>query len=68
MKDASVRGRLNAIEEQIKVLKAELDAGPKQGRGATPRRFADLYGIWKGKVNLSFEEMQDAEIKLREER
>lgn len=65
MNDQSVRARLAAIEGQIRVLKAELRRQPRTKKA--PRRFADLYGIWKGKVDLSFEEIQQAEIKLREE-
>ncbi len=65
MNESTIRARLNAIEEQIKVLKAELDVKPRSGKKT--RRFADLYGIWKGKVDLSFDEIQEAEIKLRDE-
>jgi len=62
MNEPSIRARLSSIEDQIKVLKAELET---KRRKRKPRRFSDLYGIWKGKVDLSLEEMQKAEIKLR---
>jgi hypothetical protein len=62
MNEPSIRARLASIEEQIKVLKAELDVKPKRKK---PKRFADLYGTWKGKVDLTLEEIKTAEIKLR---
>jgi hypothetical protein len=65
MNEPSIRARLASIEEQIKVLKAELDVKPRRRK---PKRFADLYGIWKGKVDLTFEEIKEAEVKLRSER
>lgn len=65
MNEPTIRARLTTIEEQIRVLKAELNSKRAKRK---PRRFADLYGIWKGKVHLSFEEIQDAEIKLKDER
>jgi hypothetical protein len=64
MNEPSVRARLSAIEEQIRILKADLLT---KSRNRKPRRFSDLYGCWKGKVNLSFEEIQEAEIRLRVE-
>ena len=64
MNEASVRARLSAIEEQIRVLKIELAS---KSRKRKSRRFSDLYGIWKGKVRLSFEEIQEAEVKLKDD-
>ncbi len=64
MNEASVRARLSAIEDQIRVLKVELAS---KSRKRKTRRFSDLYGIWKGKVHLSFEEIQEAEIKLKDD-
>ena len=35
----------------------------KKKRGA----FADLYGIWKGKVNLSYEKIKEEEIRIKDD-
>ena len=64
MKESSIRSRLNAIEEQIKVLKAEMEAKPPR---KAKRRFGELYGIWKGKSQFTYEEIKEAEIKLKDE-
>jgi len=50
---------------EIKGIQAQLDtlrslvSLPKKSKS-----FADLYGIWKGKVNLSLEEIKEAEFRL----
>ena len=54
------RAKIRGIEEEIRVLKAQL--GPS-GKGV--KRFSDLEGLWKGKADFSFEEIQEAEIKLK---
>ena len=64
MNEPAIRARLDSIEEQIRVLKGELATKPRKRK---KRRFSDLYGLWKGKVHLTFEEIQEAEIKLKDE-
>ncbi len=64
MNEPAIRARLSTIEEQVRVLKAELRGGAKPKRRKS-RSFADLYGQWKGKVDLSFEDIQDSEIRLK---
>ena len=64
MNEQSIRARLGTIEEQIRVLKGELATKPAR---KPARRFSDLYGIWKGKVDLTFEEIQEAEIRLKDD-
>ena len=64
MNEASVRARLSAIEEQIRVLKVELASkSPKR----KARRFSDLYGLWKGKSDFSYEEIKEAEVRLKDD-
>lgn len=53
---------LASIEEEIRVLKAQV-AKPSKGK---VKKFRDLEGIWKGKVDFSFKEVQKAKIKLKE--
>ena len=65
MNDATIQARLNSIEEQIRILKAEV-VQPRS-RKSRARPFAELYGIWKGKVDLSLEDIQTAEIRSRDE-
>jgi len=64
MNEQSIRSRLDSIEEQIRVLKAELTSRPAKRKS---RSFNDLYGIWKGKVDLSYEEITAAEIKVKDD-
>jgi hypothetical protein len=44
----------------------EMPANPTPPK-ETPGTFAQLYGIWKGKVDLSYEEIKDAEIRLKDD-
>lgn len=55
--------KITSIEEELKVLKAQFfkDSG-KKGK---IQKFSDLEGLWKGKAEFTFEEIQDAEIKLK---
>ncbi len=45
-------GKLSSIEEELKVLRSQLaESGKNRGK-----KFSSLEGIWKNKVNFSFEE------------
>ncbi|MDZ4277580.1 MAG: hypothetical protein U1B78_00420 [Dehalococcoidia bacterium] len=44
----------------------------QNGSSRCPRKkkrktFSDLYGIWRGKVNLSYEEIKEAEIHVKDD-
>lgn len=56
-----LRAKLASVEEEIRVLKAEVAL-----LAAKPKRFSDLEGIWQGKAEFSFEEIQAEEFKLKE--
>lgn len=58
-----IHAKLTSIEEELKVVKAQLIRHvPTAGR---KKRFVDLEGIWKGKADFSFEEIEEAKIKLK---
>jgi transcriptional regulator with XRE-family HTH domain len=52
---------LRTAEAEVQDKRSVKRKSQRQGR------FSDLYGIWKGKVNLSYEEIRGAEIRLRDE-
>jgi hypothetical protein len=52
--------KLAEIEEQIRVLRAQIKASDER-----PRKFADLYGIWRGKSNFTYEEIKAAEYQIK---
>ena len=52
-------GKLGSIEEELRVLRSQLAESGKNWR----KRFSSLEGIWKNKVNFSFEEIKNAKIK-----
>jgi len=55
---------LTSIEEELKVLKAQLHALARPVKKS--HSFTDMEGIWKGKVDFVFEEIQQAHVKLRD--
>ena len=56
------------IEELLESRGAsELGEFSSRWRDSEPRHFADLHGVWKGKVDLSFEDIRGTEIRLRDE-
>ena len=57
-----IAARLAEIEQQLKVLRAQLI--PEE---AKTKRFADLYGIWRALSNFSYEEIKAAEYKLKDD-
>ncbi|HHT9125324.1 MAG TPA: hypothetical protein ACFYD6_05830 [Candidatus Brocadiia bacterium] len=59
----SINAKLASIEEELKVVKAQVAKhAPASSR---KKRFVDLEGIWKGKADFSFEEIEEAKIKLK---
>ncbi|MDI6752022.1 MAG: hypothetical protein QME07_04100 [bacterium] len=56
-----VGSKLVSIEEEIRVLRSQLIGPIKKSKG-----FSSIEGIWKGKSNLSFDEIKETEIKLQE--
>jgi len=60
----SLKTVLTSLEEEIKVLKAQIKglSNPRKRLKA----FADMEGLWKGKANFSFEEIQQAKTKVRD--
>lgn len=62
-----LNARIASIEEELKVLKAQIQERGK-GRRKKIRRFSELEGLWKGKADFSFEEIKSQEIRLKEPR
>lgn len=60
MQDTILKLQIKSIEQQLKVLKAKMTE-PK-----THKKFADLYGIFEGKMDLTFEEIKKHEYSLRD--
>lgn len=58
-----INTKLSSIEEELKVLKAQLPKYTSISRGK--KRFVDLEGVWKGKADFSFEEIEEAKIRLK---
>lgn len=54
---------LTSLEEEVKVLKAQIKGLSKPSKGL--KSFSDLEGVWKGKADFSFEEIQQAKAKIR---
>jgi len=55
---------LTSIEEELKVLKAQIHSLARSARKS--HSFTNMEGIWKGKVDFAFEEIQQAHLKLRD--
>lgn len=54
---------LSSLEEEIKVIRAQILGSKK--RGNKKRLFSSLEGIWKGKTDFSLKEIKEAEIKFK---
>lgn len=65
MGNSSIALEIAGLQAQLDVLKALVAANEKEvpSKGV---HLADLCGIWKGKVNLSLEEIQAEEYKIPE--
>lgn len=53
---------LTSMEEEIKILKAQLKGLLKPSKNL--KSFSDMEGLWKGKANFSWREIQKAKIKV----
>jgi uncharacterized protein YfkK (UPF0435 family) len=60
-KKSSLAGKISSLELQLKVLKGLLKK--KKGK---ERKLSDLYGIVKDKGDFSYEEIKEAEVKIKE--
>lgn len=57
---------LDGIEMEIQSLREELrKLGTNVSNPVKIPHFADLRGVWKGKVNLSFEEIASAKYRAK---
>lgn len=65
----SLKIEVASIETQLKVLKANLNKNIEavKEEKKKPSKFSDFYGIWKNKVNLSYEEIKTAKFKVAED-
>ena len=55
---------LTSIEEELKVLKAQIHSLAKPVK--KNHSFTAMEGIWKGKVDFAFEEIQQARVNLQD--
>lgn len=54
------------IEAELRVLQQALGAGRRSaGISSQARPFADLCGIWKGKIDLSLQEILEAKYRIK---
>lgn len=60
MKDTVLKLQIESMEQQLKVLKTKI-AKPK-----SKKKFSDFYGIFKGKLDLSFEEIKKHEYSIKD--
>jgi len=61
--EESIAVRLKETEEELRLLRQRLSEKTSKRR----TKFSDLYGIWKGKSNFTYEEIKEAEIRLKDE-
>lgn len=60
MKEALIKLQIGSLEQQLKVLKSKLVTPKKE------KTLSDLYGIFEGKMDLSFEEIKKYEYSFQE--
>lgn len=65
MTTKTLQSKLNSIEQQIKVLKAQ-SAGAKEKKKS--KKFSSLYGALRGHKPLSYEEIKDAKFTVHGKR
>ncbi len=63
MNVALLETELVSLEEEIKVIRAQIPGFKKIGK--KKRRFSSLEGAWKGKAGFSLGEIKKAEIKFK---
>jgi hypothetical protein len=62
MADAALAKRIEKLELELRSLKAQLNGfSPARGKR---KSFRDLYGVWKKWGDISYEQIQAAEIVL----
>ena len=60
--EQSLITRLKEVEEELRLLRRRLsEKQPRPARGV-----AQLRGLWKGKSHFSYEEIKEAEIRLKD--
>jgi len=62
MKPKLIQSQIKSLEAQLEVLKAKVK---HVGETAEEYSFASLYGILQGKSNSTFDEIKEAEYKLK---
>jgi len=60
MKNAVLKLQIESMEQQLKVLKTKLVKSKPQ------KKFSDLYGIFKGKLDLTFEQIKKYEYSMKD--
>ncbi|OGC09856.1 hypothetical protein A3J90_00330 [candidate division WOR-1 bacterium RIFOXYC2_FULL_37_10] len=66
---SSVFAKIRGLEDEMKIVKMQIISlssaliEPSNGNKA----FSSLYGIWKDKSDLSFEEIKSSEINIKDE-
>jgi len=59
MKNTILKLRIKSLEQQLKVLKSKIIEPKSQ------RTFSNLYGIFKGQMNLTLEEIKVYEYSIK---
>ncbi len=59
MKETVLKLQIGSMEQQLKVLKTKIAKTTGQ------KKLADLYGIFKGKLDLTFEEIKKYEYSIK---
>jgi hypothetical protein len=59
MKETVLKLQIGSIEQQLKVLKTKITKPKSQ------KKFSDLHGIFKGKLDLTFEEIKEYEYSMK---
>jgi uncharacterized protein YfkK (UPF0435 family) len=59
MKETVIKLQIESMEQQLKMLKKTIF------KPGTLKKFSDLYGIFKGKMDLSFEEIKALEYSVK---
>ena len=56
MKETVLKLQIGSMEQQLKVLKTKI------AKTTSQKKLSDLYGIFKGKLDLTFEEIKEYEL------
>jgi len=62
MATETLRLQIDSLETQLKVLKSQLSTRRK----SQIKKFSDLKGIWKGKVEFSADDIRKAQLSLED--